>query len=43
VVVPEEFNLMLNPAHPAMRKVAIESMRHFRFDPRLVGATDRND
>jgi len=33
--VPEESNLMLNPAHPRMRDVAIVSRRRFRFDPRL--------
>ena len=36
VVVPEESNVMLNPAHPKMREVAIVSSRRFRFDPRLV-------
>jgi RES domain-containing protein len=35
VVVPEESNLVLNPAHPRMRDVAIVSRRRFRFDPRL--------
>jgi RES domain-containing protein len=35
VVVPEEANLMLNPAHPRMRDVAVLSSRRFRFDPRL--------
>ena len=38
VVVPEELNIMLNPAHPRMRNVAIVSTRRFRFDPRLVRA-----
>ncbi len=36
VVVPEESNLMLNPAHPRMPEVAILSRRRFRFDPRLT-------
>jgi RES domain-containing protein len=36
VVVPEETNLVLNPAHPRMREVRIVSSRPFRFDPRLV-------
>jgi RES domain-containing protein len=35
VIVPEELNVMLNPAHPRMRDVRIESTRPFRFDPRL--------
>ncbi len=35
VIVPEEQNLMLNPAHPRMRDVAIVSTRRFDFDARL--------
>jgi RES domain-containing protein len=38
VVVPEELNLMLNPAHPRMRDVAIVSIRRFRFDARLFAS-----
>jgi RES domain-containing protein len=38
VVVPEEPNVMLNPAHPRMRDVSIVSTRKFRFDPRLASA-----
>ena len=34
-VVPEEFNYLLNPAHPAFRKVKILSKRDIRFDERL--------
>lgn len=36
ILVPEEANLVLNPAHPAMGDVAIVSTRSFRFDPRLA-------
>ena len=36
VLVPEETNLVLNPAHPRMREVKIISTRPFHFDPRLV-------
>jgi RES domain-containing protein len=36
VIIPEETNLVLNPAHPQMHDVKIVSMRAFRFDPRLV-------
>ena len=36
VVIPEELNIMLNPAHPRMRGVRIVSSRTFRFDPRLI-------
>ena len=38
VLVPEELNLMLNPAHPRMRDVSIVSTRRFRFDARLLSA-----
>jgi RES domain-containing protein len=34
-IVPEEQNVMLNPAHPHMRDVAIVSRRRFHFDTRL--------
>lgn len=36
VLIPEELNIMLNPIHPDMRRVRIESSRQFRFDPRLI-------
>lgn len=36
VVVPEDHNMMLNPFHPGMRRVAVRQVRRFRFDPRLV-------
>jgi len=36
VVVPEETNVMLNPAHPRTRDVSIIASRKFRFDPRLA-------
>ena len=36
VLVPEDPNIMLNPAHPRMIEVAIVSTRHFHFDPRLA-------
>ena len=36
IPVPEEMNLMLNPAHPRMREVKIISSRAFRFDARLA-------
>jgi RES domain-containing protein len=38
VVVPEELNIMLNPAHARMRDVQVVSTRPFQFDPRLVAA-----
>jgi RES domain-containing protein len=36
VLVAEETNLVLNPAHPRMREVKILSSRSFKFDPRLA-------
>lgn len=38
VVVAEELNLMLNPAHPRMADVQIVYRRPFRFDTRLATA-----
>jgi RES domain-containing protein len=35
-VVPEEFNLLLNPRHPAFAEVGTASARPFTFDPRLL-------
>jgi RES domain-containing protein len=37
IVVPEEFNIIVSCAHPAMRRVRIRSMRPFTFDKRLFG------
>ncbi|MGH6924955.1 MAG: RES family NAD+ phosphorylase [Propylenella sp.] len=36
VVVSEELNLMINPAHGRMREVRIVSSRRFSFDPRMA-------
>jgi RES domain-containing protein len=35
--VPEEENVLLNPAHPDFSRVAIVAERPFRFDSRLLG------
>jgi RES domain-containing protein len=35
-VVPEEYNVLINPRHPRMADVRTISTRPFRFDPRLV-------
>lgn len=35
VVVPGEFNYLINPRHPAMEQVSIVSVEAFVFDPRL--------
>ena len=36
LVVPKEWNAMLNPAHPRMADVTIVASEPFRFDPRLA-------
>lgn len=36
VVVPEEFNFLLNPAHPDFKKIEIGSPIVYHFDPRLA-------
>jgi RES domain-containing protein len=36
LIVREEHNIMLNPAHPRMRRVRIADMQPFMFDERLV-------
>ena len=36
VIVPREFNAMLNPAHSGMADVRIVTAEPFRFDPRLA-------
>ena len=36
IVVPKEWNAMLNPAHPRMADVTIVASEPFRLDPRLT-------
>ena len=36
VVVPEEANYLLNPAHPSFRRIAIGKPQPFRYDTRLA-------
>lgn len=35
-VIPEETNVLVNPAHPATRGVVVVSRRRFAYDPRLL-------
>jgi RES domain-containing protein len=35
-IVPEEANVLINPAHPAMPRVRVRSERPFVFDQRLL-------
>ncbi|MCU0811440.1 MAG: RES family NAD+ phosphorylase [Thiobacillaceae bacterium] len=34
-VVPEARNIIINPGHPAMKQVKLETVRNFTFAPRL--------
>jgi RES domain-containing protein len=36
VLVPEEYNVVLNPLHPEHSQIRITDVVPFRFDPRLV-------
>jgi RES domain-containing protein len=38
LVVPQERNVMINPAHPLMRRVKIVSVEEFKLDPRLASS-----
>ena len=35
-IIPEEFNLLLNPAHPQFREILIGKPTDFAFDRRLL-------
>ena len=35
VIVPEEFNVLINPAHAASAKIKAEKVRRWLYDPRL--------
>jgi RES domain-containing protein len=36
VIVPEETNYLINPAHPDASAISVLSSRPFSFDPRLI-------
>ena len=36
VIIPAEFNVLVNPVHDAFPEVAWEAPRPFEFDPRLL-------
>jgi RES domain-containing protein len=40
LVVPKEWNAMLNPAHPRMADVTIVASEPFRLDPRLATGSE---
>ncbi|MBN1960483.1 MAG: RES family NAD+ phosphorylase [Deltaproteobacteria bacterium] len=35
VIVPEELNVLLNPAHPDCSKITASKIRRYQYDPRL--------
>lgn len=37
VIIPTEFNIILNPEHDAMKKLKVIATRKFSFDPRMFG------
>jgi RES domain-containing protein len=39
VIVPSEWNYLLNPAHPDFAKITIGPKQQIKFDPRLVKAS----
>jgi RES domain-containing protein len=36
VIIPGDLNYLLNPAHPAFKRIAIGKPERFAFDPRLL-------
>jgi len=36
VVVPLEYNYLINPSHPDFKKLSIGKPREFQYDPRLI-------
>lgn len=38
VIVPEEFNVLINPQHPDSTKIAAAKVRKWLYDPRLTKA-----
>ena len=39
IIIPEEFNYVLNPAHADFQKITIGKSHDFTFDPRLLSVT----
>ena len=35
-IVPEEFNVLINPAHPMSRKITATILRQYTYDPRYA-------
>jgi RES domain-containing protein len=34
-IIPDEYNILINPAHPGFKNVSIRDVKPFRFDRRL--------
>ncbi len=43
VIMPESSNLLVNPQHPLMEHVSIQSKRDFKFDDRLLMDGSKNN
>lgn len=41
VIVPEEHNVLINPAHPLLKGIASSKLRKWLYDPRLLAADIR--
>ena len=41
VIVPEEANVLVNPAHPDSRRITARKVRRWLYDPRLARAAGR--
>jgi hypothetical protein len=39
VIVPEEFNVLVNPQHSASARITAAKVRKWLYDPRLAKAT----
>lgn len=37
VIVPEESNVLINPAHPMSGNIAAQKVRRWMYDPRMLG------
>ncbi|WP_373924971.1 RES family NAD+ phosphorylase [Duganella vulcania] len=35
VIVPEEYNVLINPLHPDTSRITAQVLRQFIYDPRL--------
>jgi len=36
IIVPEERNILINPAHPESRRITATKVRKWQYDPRLI-------